>query len=231
MPRARTAYRRVADVLREQISSGALSPGSRIPSLSELQEQFGVSDTVILEARRILVVEGLLQARTGDGTYVRQRPSPQRLLCIETRPGQAPFRLEGDVAAQLSEPAEEPATVPVSEETARRLGVDPDEKVVRLQQLFRLDGSPAQMVTTYAATVADLTADAPLWEDELSVRPAADGEARSLQGIAGNPVTVVTRTVSTESGRASRVVETVMLAERFTIVYQCKGRARAAGQD
>ncbi|MGP3991631.1 GntR family transcriptional regulator [Streptomyces sp. 3N207] len=215
-----TAYRRVADTLREQIHAGTLKPGDRIPSLSELQEHFGVSDTVILEARKILVAEGLLQARAGDGTYVRERTAPKRLVRVEARPGEAPFRVEEDEAALLSEVVEKTGKRAVSGEVARRLGIKPGQKVLRLRQVFCHGDSPTQLVTTYAAKAADVMADALLWEDELSVRPAADAEGRSLQGAAGHPATVVTRTDFAQSGRALRVVETVMLAERFTVVYR-----------
>ncbi|GAA1111228.1 GntR family transcriptional regulator [Streptomyces javensis] len=224
MPRATTAYRRVADTLREQIKDGTLKPGDRIGSLSELQEQFGVSDTVILEARKVLVAEGLLQPRAGDGTYVRDRPIPKRLLRNGTGPGQPPFRPEEDEGALFPEVVEEAGKVAAPAEVARRLGIKPGRKVVRLRQIFRHDGAPIQLVTTHVAKVADLRTAAPLWEDELSARPATDSEGRALEGVAGHLVTVVTRTERSESGRTLRVVETVVLADRFTVVYQQQGQ-------
>ncbi|GAA2638354.1 GntR family transcriptional regulator [Streptomyces axinellae] len=230
MPREMTAYRRVADALRGQIKGGTLKPGDRIPSLSELQEQFGVSDTVILEARKILAAEGLLQARTGDGTYVRERPEPKRLLRNETFPVGAPFRLEEGEATLLPEVVEEMGTVAVSGAVARQLGIVPGKEVLRLRQVFRHDEHPAQLVTTYVVKAADVTADAPWWEDELSVRPADDAEGRSLHGVAGHPATVVTRTEFAESGQALRVVVTVMLAERFTVIYRRQPESARAEQ-
>ncbi|WP_327322555.1 winged helix-turn-helix domain-containing protein [Streptomyces sp. NBC_01210] len=132
MARRTTAYRRVAEELREQIADGRLKPNERIPSLTELQEQFGVSDTVILEARKVLVAEGLLQARTGDGTYVRERPEPQRLLHQEPDdPTEPPFRLERDESGLFPDilEVEAEASVPAPAAVARRLGVKTGRKV------------------------------------------------------------------------------------------------------
>jgi DNA-binding GntR family transcriptional regulator len=218
--RRTTAYRRVADTLREQIDDGRLKPGDRIGSLSELQEQFGVSDTVILEARKVLVAEGLLQPRSGDGTYVRERPEPRRLVHRESRsPGEPPFQLEDGESGLFPDVSEESTRVAAPAGVARRLGIKPSRKVSRTRQIFRHDEEPAQLVTVYAATVADAKATETRWEEELSSRPALDSEGRALDGVAGHLVTCVTRT-DFDQERALRVVETVVLAERYTIVYQ-----------
>ncbi len=70
------AYLRVASDLREKIVNGALPPHTRLPSQARIREEYGVSDTVALEARKVLMAEGLVEGRSGSGTYVRERPSP-----------------------------------------------------------------------------------------------------------------------------------------------------------
>ncbi|MFE5163068.1 FadR/GntR family transcriptional regulator [Streptomyces sp. NPDC056697] len=57
--------------LREQITSGAWPVGMRIPPEHDLVEQLGVGRTTVREALGALVHLGLLEARKGDGTYVR----------------------------------------------------------------------------------------------------------------------------------------------------------------
>lgn len=220
MARRTTAYRRVADTLREQIEDGRLKPGDRIGSLSELQEEFGVSDTVILEARKVLVAEGLLQPRSGDGTYVRERPEPKRLVHQDrSGPGEPPFQVEEGESGLFPDVVEESTRVAAPAGVARRLGIKATRKVSRTQQIFRLDGVPAQLVTTYAANAADAKATESRWEEEVSSRPALDAEGRALDGVAGHLVTCVTRTDFAQD-RALRVVETVVLAERYLLVYR-----------
>jgi GntR family transcriptional repressor for pyruvate dehydrogenase complex len=63
---------RVSQEIEGLIVSGKLAAGDRLPSERELGDKFGVSRTVIREAVRALGAKGLLDVRTGDGTYVTQ---------------------------------------------------------------------------------------------------------------------------------------------------------------
>lgn len=65
-----TLAMRVADQLREMITSGEWQVGTRIPAEHDLVERFGVSRNTVREALRSLVHAQLLEARVGDGTYV-----------------------------------------------------------------------------------------------------------------------------------------------------------------
>ncbi|WP_333745665.1 GntR family transcriptional regulator [Streptomyces sp. IBSBF 2950] len=220
MARRTTAYRRVAQELREQIGDGKLKPGDRIPSLTELQEEFSVSDTVILEARKVLVAEGLLVARTGDGTYVRERPEPQRLVHhASDDPEQPLFRLEAGESGLFPDIVEVEAetTVPAPAAVARWLDVRTSRKVRRRVRLFRQDATPVQLLTVY--TLASGKAPEAGVEEQVTSRPALDAEARALEGVVGQVVTVAARIERPATGRA-RVLETVVLAERYTLVYR-----------
>ncbi|AUI60212.1 FadR/GntR family transcriptional regulator [Amycolatopsis sp. BJA-103] len=61
----------LVDTLREQIASGVWPVGTRIPPEHDLVKQLGVGRTTVREALGALVHMGLLEARRGDGTYVR----------------------------------------------------------------------------------------------------------------------------------------------------------------
>ncbi|MER5302143.1 GntR family transcriptional regulator [Streptomyces lasiicapitis] len=220
MARRTTAYRRVAQELRDQIADGRLKPGDRIPSLTALQDEFGVSDTVILEARKVLVAESLLIARTGDGTYVRERPEPQRLVHHEPSDPQQPlFRLETGETGLFPDVVEVEAetTVPASAAVARLLGIKPGRKVRRGVRLFRHDGAAVQLLTVHVLPRGK--SEPTGVEEEITSRAALDAEARALEGVVGQPVTVATRVERPETGQA-RVAETVVLADRYTLVYR-----------
>ena len=78
-PRARFRYMgrkdglvdRVVATIRTQILQGRLPVGTRLPPEREFSERLGVSRTVVREAVRILVTQGLLDTRHGIGTTVR----------------------------------------------------------------------------------------------------------------------------------------------------------------
>jgi len=57
--------------LLSEIGSGRYKPGSRLPSESQLVQQFRVSRPTVGRALRDLEAEGLIERRAGSGTYVR----------------------------------------------------------------------------------------------------------------------------------------------------------------
>lgn len=69
----RRAFEEVALQIREQLSSGALIPGDRLPSERELAERFQLSRNTVREALRSLEMAGLLEFRKGmyGGAFVR----------------------------------------------------------------------------------------------------------------------------------------------------------------
>src|SRR4051794_23253988 len=56
--------------LKELISSGEFTAGSRLPTERELTQRFGLSRSSLREAVRALALVGVLESRVGDGTYV-----------------------------------------------------------------------------------------------------------------------------------------------------------------
>ena len=65
----------VKGTLLDWIREGQYPPGSRLPSVAELVEQFGVSRTVVREALQALVGMRLIDMRSGMGSFVRAVPA------------------------------------------------------------------------------------------------------------------------------------------------------------
>ena len=59
--------------LKEQIVSGKLAPGDRLPSEARLTSRYRVSRVVIRQALQILEDQGLIERERGRGTFVSQR--------------------------------------------------------------------------------------------------------------------------------------------------------------
>ncbi len=66
-------YHRIAADLRALIASGTLRPGDRLPSISQLKRQYGVSATPVKNALLVLHTEGLTEGRQGRGVFVADR--------------------------------------------------------------------------------------------------------------------------------------------------------------
>lgn len=67
----------LADRIREQILSGELATGAKLPTEAQLSSAFGVSRTVVREALQHLRASGLVESFQGRGTFVLDVPQPQ----------------------------------------------------------------------------------------------------------------------------------------------------------
>lgn len=66
-------YVRIGTDLRQQIVSGKLQPGDRLPTEKELAGVFGVSVQTVRQAQQALIQEGLIRKEQGRGTFVSER--------------------------------------------------------------------------------------------------------------------------------------------------------------
>lgn len=60
----------LAAVLRERIENGTYPPRSKLPSISELCEESGLTNTTVQKALAILKDAGLIRGVKGRGTFV-----------------------------------------------------------------------------------------------------------------------------------------------------------------
>ena len=102
-------YQQVADSIRRQIQSGSMPPGSRLPSEKLLAQQLGVSRPTVREAMIALEIAGLVEIRTGSGSYVRHRDTIA-VPSVDTGPGpiellNARILIEGEIAAEAAQRA------------------------------------------------------------------------------------------------------------------------------
>lgn len=64
-------YEKIVDQIGQLVAEGQLKPGDRLPSERELVERFQVSRASIREAISALEMMGLIEVRSGEGTYIR----------------------------------------------------------------------------------------------------------------------------------------------------------------
>jgi len=70
-------YQQVAAILREAILSGQIASRRPIPSVTTLQQTYGIARNTVRKAIALLADEGLVVRRPGWGTFVvpeAQRP-------------------------------------------------------------------------------------------------------------------------------------------------------------
>ncbi|MEY9968353.1 GntR family transcriptional regulator [Streptacidiphilus sp. MAP12-16] len=67
-------YVQIADALRGRIASGEIAPGKAIPSLVDMEQEFGVARDTLRKAVKVLKDAGLVHTVSGLGTFVVDKP-------------------------------------------------------------------------------------------------------------------------------------------------------------
>lgn len=83
-------YQQIAEQIKAYIRSGGLKAGDRLPSERDMAVMFAVSRPSVREAMIALEGAGLIEVRTGDGTFI-------------TDPGGRPVALKGDEPGVLEQ--------------------------------------------------------------------------------------------------------------------------------
>ncbi|AJE82614.1 MULTISPECIES: GntR family transcriptional regulator [Streptomyces] len=238
------AYLRVAGDLRKKIVDGSLPPHTRLPSQARIREEYGVSDTVALEARKVLMAEGLVEGRSGSGTYVRERPVPRRVARSGYRPagGATSFRQEQAEDGAYGSWESRSEQVPAGAAVAQRLGIEAGERVMCTSYLYRDAGEAMMLSTSWeplsltGRTPVMLPEEGPLGgmgvvermaaidvivdnvTEEVGARPGLAEELLALGGVPGHVVLVIQRTYYA-SGRPVETADVVVPADRYQIAY------------
>lgn len=239
------AYLRVADDLRQKILDGTLPPHTRLPSQARIRSEYGVSDTVALEARKVLMAEGFVEGRSGSGTYVRERTDPRRIVRSGYRPSGTPTTFqqeqadEGFKGAWEAVGSQEAATP----EIAERLRIRPGDRVMCTRYLFQCEGEPMMLSTSWepvavtARTPVLLPEEGPLagqgvvermaaidvtvdsLAEEVGARPGLADETAVLGGVPGHLVIEIQRTYYA-SGLPVETADIIIPADRYRVGYQ-----------
>lgn len=113
--RRQVAYEHIKESILEDIQSGRLGPGDKLPSEREMCEIYSVSRATVRQAILDLVSEGILETFAGKGTFVKQPIARDRnhtkniafLRCV--RHGQSQSIADGSFYTSILEGVEKTA--------------------------------------------------------------------------------------------------------------------------
>lgn len=77
-------YLQLAELVRQRVAKGHWPPGSTLPSIEHLMQEFDVARVTVRQAIALLADEGLLSPQRGRGTFVTGKPGARRQLRVET---------------------------------------------------------------------------------------------------------------------------------------------------
>ncbi|MGI5491719.1 GntR family transcriptional regulator [Microtetraspora malaysiensis] len=70
-------YKQIAELIREQIDQGDLTPGDAVPSEAELEAEYGIARMTARRVARELREQGLVYTVQGEGTFVGRPGTPR----------------------------------------------------------------------------------------------------------------------------------------------------------
>lgn len=158
---AEPMYRVIADDLRRQIASGELPANAQLKTEVELREEYGrgntlISRTTVRDAIKLLVAQGLVETRPGQGTFVRGRTDAfvSKLTADPAAGGLEDEIYRSEVERQGRLPDETRPRVEVQQPSpaiAQLLQLEgvADAQVISRHQQRSIDGTPYSMQTTY----------------------------------------------------------------------------------
>ena len=225
-------YVQVRETLRDQIDTGMLKPGQKLPSEDELAAQFGVSRMTVRQGISDLTDEGMLYRRRGIGTFVTQfhveRDHNKLTDFFETA------RAEGfEAEVKLLDREVVPAKLMIANE----LALQENEPVIRIQTLRLANDVPVTVYDEYVPYKLRhelLTEDLqsrPAWQileqsgfvikravQKIEARSADEEIARLLDIEEDSPILFKSRVIYAEDGTPVEV----LLCHNHGDIYSAK---------
>lgn len=144
-------YQAIVMDIRQKITSGEYSQGDRLPTTSELCEEYGVSKITVKRAMDDLVTMGLVARRRGSGTYVKGIEGTNTLTGVGNRSHQMRGLVaDGEIASlQVESDVHDFTVVKPPTDVARLLNMEPDEFAYFVCRTRYMGGEPYSVEHTY----------------------------------------------------------------------------------
>ncbi len=137
-------YAQIAQMFREQITSGQLAPQARMPTEEQLCDTYGVSRSTVRQAMAELLQRQMVVRRRGLGTFVVERSKAQRV----THPVGSLFHAVNYIGNVRYANLSRTEAVPPAE-ISERLGLEPGEKCLTIAEVGSSEGLPLTHAQMY----------------------------------------------------------------------------------
>lgn len=179
-------YYRIQEALRQRITGGALAPGDRLPSETELARDYRTTRVTVRHALSRLAYEGLIKREAGRGTFVADPASivsPIDTLKVHSFEQQVAQR-----GKKVSYADTRFRLVPAPPEVAQRLGLAKSSRVHRMDRLRQIDGRTVGAEVRYFPRELGVLVTAPMLESRSA--------HEFLGAILGRPIPAIEVTLT-----------------------------------
>jgi GntR family transcriptional regulator len=240
------AYQRIATTFRNEIQSGGLRAGDRLPTEHEIADRFGVVRQTVRAGLGVLVAEGLIVARRPHGYFVRRREHMIYRPQERSRPQPATpqmDRFSRQIVAEGRTPHHviEVALIEATADLADRLQLPLGATLVARRRIRSINGEPTNLNDSHFPI--DLVKDSEIMLpaylprgtdqvlaelghrqahaiDEIFVRMPTPAEIHRLELGPGTPVAVHYDTGYNAAGQPVQCAVNVLPGDRHKIVFE-----------
>lgn len=213
--------------IRQQVASGALVPGDKLPSLRALAQRLDIHHNTALAAYKALELEGVLEIRKGSGARVRAfaPPSEPWREGVALRALAAHFVAQARARGHDTDAILEACRAALSPVAVVRLGVvnpHPDLQAIYMHELRDWLAIPMVGLTPEEVEAAD-----PTWRAETCFVTSSNHSLRLRQTLGDDAPPVVFKLASVEpllerakTAGASGMIALVSASTRFRFLLQ-----------
>lgn len=137
-------YSQLSKILLEQIRSGSLSPGGRLPTESAISKKYKLNRHTVRRAIESLAEEGMVYKIKGKGTFLAKTKIPYK-VSKKTQFTTSILQAGLQPDATLLDTYE----IIAGEEFSKKLNIQPDDKVSVLEILRYADGIPFSHTSSF----------------------------------------------------------------------------------
>jgi GntR family transcriptional regulator len=232
------AFLRIHDDIKKRIENGEFKVGDRLPSERELSIEYGVSRMTLRQAITNLNNEGIVDRRTGAGTYIAEKTIIENMRGITsfsqlmTQMGRVPSTKF--ISYKLAKPTDIQAAA---------LDLSIDDDIVVIERIRLGDNEPiAYEIATLPAKIVEnirreelytslykalenqgLRLDNASAQQEFNAKNADEQIAKNLGIKTGDAILYLKQITSFSNGKPFEFVTTYYAGDRYHVILERKG--------
>lgn len=226
-------YQQLGDIIKEEIESGRLPAGARIPTEKELSQQYNVSRVTVRKALGMMSDSGYLERKSGKGTFVAEKKIQRGLSS-----GAISFTNMCKMIGSI--PGSKTTKIALEDPTTRDIelmDLKSDEKIVVLERIRYADSKPVILESNkfpelFSFLFREDLNDHSLYEilkvkynitlehssKAIDITFASSKEAKALQITKGYPLLRIDSIVHDSDNKITNLCQQLCIGDKFKLL-------------
>lgn len=224
-------YKQLVEIISKKIQDETYPPGSQIPTENKLREQYQVSRVTVRQALQELAEKGIIERKTGKGTFVTEEKLMRKLSSVMSFTDVC--RLQGHTPGAKTIRID---LITPNENDQKRMQLNSEENILLIERIRYADEVPVLLERTkfpesFFYLMDENITDTSLYEilkkhgtvvshsfKTLDITFATYKESKYLHITKGHPLLKISSIVTSESDNSIHLSEQLCVADKFKLV-------------